>query len=412
MIGGYFEDLESRLERILERRGDRANPRQIYAYETARLGRRLFSGREKMAWCGLLVPFEILSVMDVVSGFVEFVGGELALMDRIGPLLATAETAGYGSDICGFHRGVLGASIEGLMPMPDFLIGTSGPCVGGLAVLENLATTFNRDFFLLEVPQTDTPEAVHYLTKQLRAMVDFISAHTGAPLDMDRLREALVLTNQARELLLEVFDLAKSVPSPASANDLPNFGFVLPLLLGTEAAVRIAEAFRDHYQTRVAKGLSGVPGELLRLMWLQNRIQFQEPLVRMLENEYQASIVVDEFNDILWDPIDLDDPLPDLARRMISIPFTRRAEQRVAQLRRLAEAYQVDGAINPCHWGCRQGTGARGLVSEGLKQIGVPVLNLEVDCADPRNFAEGQLRTRLEAFVELLSNRPSPWQDQ
>jgi len=37
------------------------------------------------------------------------------------------------------------------------------------------------------------------------------------------------------------------------------------------------------------------------------------------------------------------------------------------------------------------------------------VLNLEVDCVDPRTFAEGQLRTRLEAFVEMIEGRPSPW---
>jgi benzoyl-CoA reductase/2-hydroxyglutaryl-CoA dehydratase subunit BcrC/BadD/HgdB len=35
----------------------------------------------------------------------------------------------------------------------------------------------------------------------------------------------------------------------------------------------------------------------------------------------------------------------------------------------------------------------------------VPVLNLEVDCIDERNFALGQLRTRVEAFVELLAAR-------
>jgi benzoyl-CoA reductase/2-hydroxyglutaryl-CoA dehydratase subunit BcrC/BadD/HgdB len=39
------------------------------------------------------------------------------------------------------------------------------------------------------------------------------------------------------------------------------------------------------------------------------------------------------------------------------------------------------------------------------------VLNLEVDCIDPRPFAEGQLRTRLEAFAEMLESRPSPWGD-
>ena len=41
--------------------------------------------------------------------------------------------------------------------------------------------------------------------------------------------------------------------------------------------------------------------------------------------------------------------------------------------------------------------------------IGVPVLNLEVDCIDSRNFMEGQIRTRLEAFMEMLDGRPSPW---
>ena len=74
----------------------------------------------------------------------------------------------------------------------------------------------------------------------------------------------------------------------------------------------------------------------------------------------------------------------------------------------LAKDYKIDGAINPCHWGCRQGTGARGLISEGLKAVGVPVLNLETDCVDSRNFSEGQLRTRLEAFVEMLENRQPP----
>ena len=86
-----------------------------------------------------------------------------------------------------------------------------------------------------------------------------------------------------------------------------------------------------------------------------------------------------------------------------------KTSERVEIRRRMARDFRVDGAINPCHWGCRQGTGARGIISEGLKDIGVPVLNLEVDCVDDRNFSEGQLRTRLEAFAEMLDGRPSPW---
>jgi benzoyl-CoA reductase/2-hydroxyglutaryl-CoA dehydratase subunit BcrC/BadD/HgdB len=61
--------------------------------------------------------------------------------------------------------------------------------------------------------------------------------------------------------------------------------------------------------------------------------------------------------------------------------------------------------INPCHWGCRQGTGSRGLITQELQKAGIPVLNLEVDCVDPRNFSEGQVRTRIQAFVETILAR-------
>jgi benzoyl-CoA reductase/2-hydroxyglutaryl-CoA dehydratase subunit BcrC/BadD/HgdB len=203
----------------------------------------------------------------------------------------------------------------------------------------------------------------------------------------------------------DVYRLARRVPSPVNGRDLRNFGIVMALFLGTESAVEISHAYREEFAARVERGESGVPGERFRLMWLQNRIQFKHPLIALLEEDYQAAVVSDELNHITWDPIDLDDPYAGIARRAISIPFNGPIEHRVKHLQHLAEIYRIDGALNPCHWGCRQGTGARGIVAEGLKEIGVPVLNLEVDCVDARNFSEGQLRTRIEAFMELLESR-------
>ena len=55
-------------------------------------------------------------------------------------------------------------------------------------------------------------------------------------------------------------------------------------------------------------------------------------------------------------------------------------------------------------------SGFRGLIEAGLGSIGVPVLNIEADCVDDRKFTEEQLRTRLEAFLEMLEGRPSPGQ--
>jgi benzoyl-CoA reductase/2-hydroxyglutaryl-CoA dehydratase subunit BcrC/BadD/HgdB len=190
---------------------------------------------------------------------------------------------------------------------------------------------------------------------------------------------------------------------------LSNFGIVMALFLGSDASVEVAAAYRDAFKKRIAEGNGGVPGEKIRLLWIQNRIQFRHPLEKMLEEQYGAAIVIDELNDFNWDAIDPDEPFEGLARRSISIPFNGTIERRVDALRDLARRYKVHGAVNPCNWGCRQGTGARGLIEAGLREIGVPVLNLEVDCVDDRKFTEGQMRTRLEAFLEMLDGRPPAW---
>jgi benzoyl-CoA reductase/2-hydroxyglutaryl-CoA dehydratase subunit BcrC/BadD/HgdB len=406
MMYQYFKDMAAGIETKILQDPDLPNPRKRYALETARLGGRLYSGNDTVAWCGIAVPFDLLNAMGITSCFVEFVGAALAATGLADPFFEEAEQAGFVGDTCGYHRAVLGAARKKVMPEPDFLIASTCPCSGGVAVMENLAHLFNKELFVLNVPQENSAQSVAYLAGQIRDMAGFVARHTGKPLDEDKLRQAVENTNQARKLMQDMYQLAQNVPSPTDGRLLINFGLVMPLFCGTEAAVEIARAYKDEFTARIQRGISGVPDEKLRLLWIQNRIQFNNPLVELLQKEYQANIVSDELNDIYWDPIDPDDPYTGMARRAISIPLNGDIQGRIKHLQKLAGAYKLDGAINPCNWGCRQGTGARGLISDGLKEIGVPVLNLEVDCVDRRNFSGGQLRTRLEAFIEMLASRP------
>lgn len=407
MMQKYFNDLETGLTAAIM--AGNSSHRKLYALELARLGTRLYSGANRVAWCGITAPFDLLNAMGVTSCFVEFIGAMLASTGVVGSFLEETDHIGYSPDACSYHRAVTGATLKGLMPVPEILIGTTNPCSGGLAVIEHLAYHFKKPIFVLHIPQDETDAGVRFLAGQLREMVDFVTRATGITLDRDRLDAAVENTNRAREIMSATYELAKSVPSPVTSRDLGNFGIVMALFLGTEAAVKIAEAYRDEFSKRVEKKTAGMSGEKYRILWIQNRVQFKHPLEALLSDEYGASIVVDELNDITWDPVDPRDPYAGIARRSISIPFNGTMERRVDHLKKLAREYRVHGAINPCNWGCRQGTGARGLIEEGLREIGVPVLNLEVDCVDSRKFTEGQFRTRIEAFVEMMGSRPSPW---
>ncbi len=399
MMKHYFEQLENGLKSAID--GGKASPRKHYSLEIARLGKRLYSGEDRVAWCGITTPFDLLNAMDITSCFVEFIGAMLASTGVAGDFIEEADQIGYSSDSCSYHRAVMGAAVKGMMPTPEFLIGTTSPCSGGLAVLENLAHRFAKPLFVLHVPQDESGKNVRYLADQIRNMARFVSDATGASLDSGRLRAAMEHTNRARDIMTEVYDLAKQVPSPVTGKDLSNFGIVMALFLGTEAAERIARAYLEEFRRRAEAASRNASGEKFRLLWIQNRIQFKNPLESMLADDFQATVVIDELNDITWEPIDTDNIYEGLAKRSISIPFNGAIENRVTHLQKLAREYRIDGAINPCNWGCRQGTGSRGLIEDGLRQIGVPVLNLEVDCIDSRKFTEGQFKTRIEAFFEM-----------
>ncbi|MBF0225267.1 MAG: 2-hydroxyacyl-CoA dehydratase [Desulfobacterales bacterium] len=404
MMYEYFKNLESSLEKKINETPKSPNARKKYSLEVARIGKRLYSGKDKIAWTGIGVPFDILNTMGITSCFVEFVGAMLASTGASGNFIKEAENTGYASDSCSYHRAILGALSQNLIPKPDFLVGTTLPCSGGLAVIENMARKFKKSLFVLNVPQEDSLQNIKYLSDQLKDLVNFIQKETGINFDENKLKEGIKKTNKARDLMIEAYNLAKKIPSPVDSRILKDFGIVTALMLGTDAGIEVAKAYRDEFQAKVNSGESGVKGEKIRLLWIQNRIQFRYQLEKWMEEEFSASIVIDELNDITWEKIDVDDPFTGIAKRIISIPFNGKAEKRIEHLKFLAKEYKIQGAINPCNWGCRQGTGERGLISDGLKEIGVPVVNLEIDCIDQRNFAEGQVKTRIAAFIEMISN--------
>ena len=378
------------------------NARKKYVLELSKLGKRLYSKDENIAWCGVTAPFDLLSSMGVTSCFVEFVGAMLSSTQTEGYFLEEAEDSGFATDSCAYHRAVMGAVFKNAMPEPDFIIGTSSPCTAGLAIVENFAYQYKKDFFILNVPQNYTQDATNFLAAQIEEMTHFVSDHTKRPLSKQKLGIALDYFNSSSQLLKNIYDLAKTKPSPVDNNFLKDFGTVMSLMMGTQQGVDICQAFKDELNHRIETGQHTASKKKIRLMWIQNRIQYPFPINEMLK-DLGAVIVVDELNDVTWEPMDPDNPFESIAKRMISIPFSMGSSERIRHIQDLARTYQIDGAINPCHWGCRQGTGTRGLISKGLKDINIPVLNLEIDCVDSRNLAQGQIKTRIEAFMEMLS---------
>ncbi|MFX1418140.1 MAG: 2-hydroxyacyl-CoA dehydratase subunit D [Promethearchaeota archaeon] len=395
----YFLQLEAGLKEKLKLE---FTARRKFIYEIARIGTRIFDKNWSIGWTTVFVPYEILNSMNTSGMFVEFFGAMLSGTGLARKYFEIAESKGYSTDSCSYHRTIIGAAMDGLIPEPDILIGSTCPCNGGVKALKRIGEIFNKDVFILNIPFDTSSNNIEYMVNQYEQMIDYIEDQTGRKLNYQKLKQTIKYNNQAREYLIETNDLCKHVPSPSISSDLKNFIMVI-LLLGTKEGIEVAKSYRDEFQYRIENNQFGLPEEKYRLLWIQNRIQFKTDLIETLEANYGANIVIDELNHIWWDILDEDDPLRSLAHRMITHPLVGPAERRLKILKQLAKDYKVDGAVNPAHWGCRQSAGARVLFKDALQQVGVPLIHLDVDCVDERNYTQGQVLTRLEAFMEMLA---------
>lgn len=398
MLKEYFTQLETALKKKLEQK---VTARRKFIYEIARIGTRMFDPEWDTAWTTVFVPYEILMAMNVSGMFIEFIGAMLAGGGISRPYLEAAEAVGYSTDSCAYHRSILGAIEKNLLPKPNVLIAANFPCNGGVKALKRVAEFYNKEVFIINMPYEHDSKSIDYMVEQYERLIEFVEAQTGRKLDEQKLKRSIRLNNEARELMIEALELTKQTPSPANSNDLKNF-IMYVLLNGTQAGVEVAKTYRDEFKQKIENGVPGLPNEQYRLLWIQNRIQFKNNLLDMLEKKFGANMVIDELNFIWWKKMDEDDPLRSLALRNASHPLLGPVERRIEILLKLAKEYKVNGAVNPVHWGCRQSGGAKVLFKEALQEIGVPVINLDVDCVDDRNYSEAQLWTRLEAFMEML----------
>jgi hypothetical protein len=101
MMKEYFTDLEAGIQGAI--RGGNSSPKKLYTLELARLGKRLYSGTDAIAWCGITAPFDLLNAMGVTSCFVEFIGAMLASTGVVGSFIEETDHTGYSSGFSDRH---------------------------------------------------------------------------------------------------------------------------------------------------------------------------------------------------------------------------------------------------------------------------------------------------------------------
>jgi benzoyl-CoA reductase/2-hydroxyglutaryl-CoA dehydratase subunit BcrC/BadD/HgdB len=353
----------------------------------------------RSAMVNLFFPCELLHAMKIAPLFTE---GLACYLNGVGceqAFLEVAENAGVPPTLCSYHRVLLGAALSDVLPAPRFVASTSLACDANISTFRAIAGHYGVAHFVVDVPGACTGETIAYVADQLRDAVAGIEETMGERLDQDRLTAVIRRANRSLALHREHLRLLADRTLPCDLTSEMNKVFPTHVLLGTpEAEEYFRLLLEDTRRSAASRGGT-------RILWAHTIPYWQESVRAPFNANGRRRLIACDLNVDTLEDLDEARPYESLARRLLTNMLNGPAENRAGKLLEMARGLKADGVIYFCHWGCKQTLGAARLIGERLEREGYPVLVLDGDGCDRKNINDGQMSTRLQAFMEMLESR-------
>ena len=372
---------------------------------------------KKVAWITSGGPVEPLIAMDVIPVYPENHGAMIGASKMGVDLCEKAEAMGYSSDLCSYARSdiscatVNGGPIGGL-PRPDMLVCCNNICGTVLKWYEVQARFFKVPLFILDTPfcHTEfTEEARRYVQEQINEYIAFLEESCGKKLDFDRMQEVGRLSVEGQRLWQAVLDTAINRPAPLSAFDAFFHLALIVTLRGTQQAVDYYQSLLAEMRERVASGIGAVPNERYRLLWDNIPVWFRTKWLSEKFASHEACLVADTYTSAWCGSlkyVDENNFLGTMAECYTRIYLNIGVDEMARQVIEMVNKYVVDGLVMHSNRSCKPySLGQYDIQRIVGEQKGIPTLMIEADMVDERSFSEGQIETRIEAFIEMLREK-------
>jgi len=375
-------------------------------------------GKQKVAWCSNGIPSEILEAMGINVVYLENYATVCASKRLSSGFCRAGERAGFSQDVCGYARILMGYLLGGDeapeapyggLAKPDFLVVNSYSCDSRLGWFATMSRTLDLPLYVLDAPCQ--PEGgctevanVTYTESQLEDFVAFLEEQTGTKLDRGKLREKLDLARRAHDIQLEIYEMRKAIPSPMGAGDAYTVVWPGMYMAGTKECDEFYQRLRAEVSERIEKKIGIVPEEKFRLLWSGLPFWYNMALLNYFE-DFGGVVAIENvyFRYEKSLPPQHDDPIKDMAiSSTIHRPYAGDIEQRAQLTLDIVRDYHVDGVILAYNPSCRLMYILQPELKNALDRYGIPNLSIECDMADERTYSEGQIKTRLDAFIERM----------
>jgi len=340
------------------------------------------------------------------------------IFNKLTPVLEAGEQNGLppGHGLCSLQQIRNGGMARGIIPVPDLVTGSSYFCDMGSKADELLHERYGHPAVYVdgsmdsrwgEYPNYQ-PERVEFLGGQLNKLFDTVKEVIGVEVTREAWDRAMASSRTLYGAQGRLTRLMTADPMPISSVEV---GLALQLTAGSTGRAmsegpEAVSILCDDVEKRAAQGIGVVEKGAPRIM---NFIApFSDPsITHMVEDAGLA-----------------------LSANLLSVPpqkhppttYTSLGEIRAERDMRdghyhsafgfakrfedAARDYKVDGVLWAYLYNCRPLALTSHIMKKWVEEnTGIPTLSLETDCYDSRNYSAAALRTRVEAFAEMLRAR-------
>jgi benzoyl-CoA reductase/2-hydroxyglutaryl-CoA dehydratase subunit BcrC/BadD/HgdB len=289
----------------------------------------------------------------------------------------------------------------------DLVVGDT-TCDGKKKMFELLADY--RPMHVLQLPQDPSSEmSLRFWEYEIERYKTKIEDVTGCEIHEKDLSFAIRLMNRERNAKKALMDLLKIKPAPISGLDLLTIMFKTGFFADKEMGIELVEEIIAEIEDKASKGENPVDSDAPRILLTGVPVGIGcEKVVKIME-ETGASVVCFENCSGYKQAYTVDEskePIQALAEQYLSTPCSVMSPNngRFELLSELIPEFSVDGVIDLTWQAGHTYNVESYTVGNFVKEkYGLPFLHLETDYSESDT---GQLRVRIEAFVEMMGHKP------
>jgi len=340
------------------------------------------------------------------------------IFNKLTPVIEAGEQNGLpsGHGLCSLQQIRVGGMAKGIIPVPHLVTGSSYYCDMGSKADELLHERYGHPAIYVdgcmdsrwgEYPEY-LQERVEFLGAQLNKMFDVVKEVLGVEVTRDAWGRAMSISRELYGALARLTRLMTADPIPISAVEV---GLALQLAAASTGRAmtegpQAVSILCQEVEKRVNEGFGVVEKGAPRV--LNFIAPFSDPtIIHMIEDAGLAMSAT-----LLSVPPKKHPPttyttLGDIrAEREMRDGFFHSSFGLCRRFEEAVKALNIDGVIWGYQYNCRVLAQPSHILKKWVEEsTGIPTLSLEMDNYDSRNYGAAALKTRVQAFAEMLRNR-------